>query len=260
MEALKREMHQCLIEKPLSVLVDVLLRREEIMATVETERSEPPPAVSIHPIRGRPLWSLRRINQVFYHSNNIDESMRSPLCHRSTSSIPEKTTYSLQLRWKCFLTKCLDASPLVIAFAQNEEREKEKEQEKEKEKELDGKNRGDGVRLVTYIGSHFRQFQAVDMETGEILWQQTIGGRIESSATASRSGEGATNSFPIISIDPYLYPVEVIVGGYDHFLHVFSSRDGRPLWKFETGDEVKSSPATDEITGYVWFGSHDHHL
>ena len=160
------------------------------MATVESEKSEAPPAISLHPIRGRPLWSLRRMNQVFYHSNKIDESMGSPLCHRSTSSSSEKSTYSLQLRWKCFLTKCLDASPLVIAFAQNEEREKEKETETDH-----SKNPGDGVRLVTYIGSHFRQFQAVDMETGEILWQQTIRGRIESSATASRSGEGATNSF-----------------------------------------------------------------
>ncbi len=171
---------------------------------------------------------------------------------------------SLHLNWKENLEKCVDASPLVIVFAQSgfahreeqmryakkrkdlprEERgivqrrkkeinnlhlteriqnqenifkerkhilsnEESLRQSKEiqdgrkiksncegntsrsvSEREEESKKEGSKLVGVVYTGSHSGCFKAIDIETGHVLWLRTLKGRIESSATASITGQG----------------------------------------------------------------------
>ncbi len=53
---------------------------------------------------------------------------------------------------------------------------------------------------------------------------------------------------------------EVIVGCYDSYVYVLCSRSGSILYKFKTGDQIKSSPCVDPVTGYVWCCSYDHYM
>ena len=52
------------------------------------------------------------------------------------------------------------------------------------------------------------------------------------------------------------------IGCYDGSFYVLNRRHGDIHWCFQVsnGEPVKSSPAVDPTTGWVWFGSHDRHL
>ncbi|EDV24494.1 uncharacterized protein TRIADDRAFT_56341 [Trichoplax adhaerens] len=93
-----------------------------------------------------------------------------------------------------------------------------------------------------YIGSHFHIFAAINMDSGEILWETILGDRIESSATVSVCGK------------------YVIVGCYDHRVYTLDRTTGAIVWQFVTNGPVKSSPLTDPETGLIWIGSHDHYV
>ena len=43
-------------------------------------------------------------------------------------------------------------------------------------------------------------------------------------------------------------------------MYVVNAVDGNVHWKYETGGQVKSSPAVDMNTGFIYVGSHDHNI
>ncbi|KAL6054164.1 Phospholipid-transporting ATPase [Balamuthia mandrillaris] len=119
------------------------------------------------------------------------------------------------LRWKVFLEKCIDSSPLIVGQ----------------------KDSGD-PRI--FIGSHSGLFVALSVSTGNIVWKQRLGGRIESTAAVVRK--------------------EIVVGCYDKRLYFLDAETGTINWSFATGGEVKCTPCVDGDTCFVWCGSHDHYL
>ncbi|NXN98276.1 ACSF4 enzyme, partial [Rhinopomastus cyanomelas] len=124
---------------------------------------------------------------------------------------------ALRVRWKSNTRKCVDASPLVVVPSAGK------------------------AAVSVYVGSHSHAMQALDLDSGELRWEKTLGDRIESSACASRCG-----GF-------------VVVGCYDGLVYVLRSSDGEVHWTFATGDSVKSSAVVDPSSGLVYVGSHDQH-
>ncbi|KAM9385290.1 beta-alanine-activating enzyme [Pholidichthys leucotaenia] len=122
----------------------------------------------------------------------------------------------LSVSWSSDTGRCVDASPVLLIHD------------------------GTGVAKTTVlIGSHSHRFQALDLTTGDLLWERVLGDRIEASATVSQCG------------------TFVVVGCYDGCVYFLCAKSGKTLWSFETGDAVKSCPAVDPLTGAVIVGSHD---
>ncbi|XP_027741321.1 beta-alanine-activating enzyme isoform X1 [Empidonax traillii] len=125
---------------------------------------------------------------------------------------------ALSVRWKSNTRKCVDASPLVIIPSKEE------------------------VSACVYVGSHSHAMQAIDLDLGKIMWEKTLGDRIESSACVSKCGNF------------------IVVGCYDGLVYVLQSSDGEIQWTFVTEDTVKSSAVVDPSSGLVYIGSHDQHV
>ncbi|CAM9120330.1 unnamed protein product [Laminaria digitata] len=168
----------------------------------------------------------------------------------------------LQVRWSSCLTKCIDASPLVVVpttASRTVDRTKRR-----RSIEIDGptsraavestfckgslaveadgptsraavestscKDRvpreasGYGGQGTVYIGSHSGEFQALNLVTGEREWTFTAGGRVESGAACSFDGS------------------TVFVGCHDRRLYALDRRTGALSWSFETGDAIKCTP------------------
>ncbi|XP_061540713.1 beta-alanine-activating enzyme isoform X1 [Phycodurus eques] len=123
---------------------------------------------------------------------------------------------ALEERWSSDTGRCVDASPALLV------REGE-----------------DGVRAGVFVGSHSHRMQALDLDSGRLLWERVLGGRVEASAAVSPCGR------------------YVVVGCYDGGVYVLSADSGETRWVFETGDAVKSRPAVDPIKGRMMVGSHD---
>ncbi|XP_071493008.1 beta-alanine-activating enzyme-like [Diadema antillarum] len=115
-------------------------------------------------------------------------------------------------KWRVDTGKCVDASPLIV-------------------KTSTGTN--------VFIGSHSGRFLAIAMETGEVLWQNILTDRVESSACLSACGKF------------------VIVGCYDHYIYCLLAATGTIAWKYKMLDIVKCSPVCDTTNGFVYVGSHD---
>ncbi|XP_057696637.1 beta-alanine-activating enzyme isoform X1 [Corythoichthys intestinalis] len=122
----------------------------------------------------------------------------------------------LNERWSSDTGRCVDASPALLV------------QEGE-----------DGTRTTVFIGSHSHRMQALDLDSGRLLWERVLGGRVEASAAVSPCRR------------------YVVVGCYDGGVYVLSADSGETHWVFETGDAVKSCPAADPLTGWMMVGSHD---
>ncbi|XP_065490661.1 beta-alanine-activating enzyme isoform X3 [Caloenas nicobarica] len=125
---------------------------------------------------------------------------------------------ALCIRWKSNTRKCVDASPLVIIPSKEE------------------------LSASVYVGSHSHAMQAIDLNLGEIKWENNLGDRIESSACVSKCGNF------------------IVVGCYDGLVYVLQSSDGEIHWTFATADTVKSSAVVDPSSGLVYVGSHDQHV
>ncbi|XP_073439683.1 beta-alanine-activating enzyme-like isoform X2 [Dendrobates tinctorius] len=125
---------------------------------------------------------------------------------------------TLQERWASDTGKCVDASPLLVVSSDK-----------------------DSARTV-YIGSHSHRLQALQLDTGAIVWERILGDRIESSAAVSKCGNF------------------ILVGCYDGRFYVLRRRTGDMHWIFTTGNAVKSSPAVDPTSGLAFIGSHDQYL
>ncbi|NXT75584.1 ACSF4 enzyme, partial [Zapornia atra] len=127
---------------------------------------------------------------------------------------------ALRVRWKSNTRKCVDASPLVVIPSKEEV----------------------SAPVSVYVGSHSHAMQAIDLDLGEIKWEKSLGGRIESSACVSKCGRF------------------IVVGCYDGLVYVLQSSDGEIHWTFVTQDAVKSSAVVDTSSGLVYVGSHDQHV
>ncbi|XP_054645265.1 beta-alanine-activating enzyme [Dunckerocampus dactyliophorus] len=128
----------------------------------------------------------------------------------------ESTALSLSVSWSSDTGRCVDASPVLLV--------------------QEGQ---DGIKTTVFIGSHSHRMQALDLDTGSLLWERVLGGRIEASAAVSQCGRF------------------VVVGCYDGGVYVLHASSGETRWVFETGDAVKSSAAVDPLTALLIVGSHD---
>ncbi|XP_056132799.1 beta-alanine-activating enzyme [Lampris incognitus] len=129
----------------------------------------------------------------------------------------------LDLSWSSDTGRCVDASPVLLVQGRADQRP--------------------GLTKTTvFIGSHSHRMQALDLATGELLWERVLGNRIESSAAVTRCG------------------TLVVVGCYDGCVYFLCAASGETRWVFQTGDAVKSCPTVDPLTGLVIVGSHDGHV
>jgi len=146
---------------------------------------------------------------------------------------------SLEVEWKSNLGKCIDASPLLVRYGQNEE--------------------------SVFIGSHSGRFACYDAHTGRQKWQASLANRIEGSASISEDGErvvlGCYDHFvycfdaksgdqlwraktgSIVKCTP-MVKGNVYVGSYDHHLYCLNQKDGRMLWKENVSNaSILATPA-----------------
>ncbi|XP_042602054.1 beta-alanine-activating enzyme isoform X1 [Cyprinus carpio] len=118
----------------------------------------------------------------------------------------------LRVLWSSDTGRCVDASPVLLVGPD---------------------------RTTVFIGSHSHRLQALDLTSGEVIWERILGDRLESSAAISKCGS------------------LVAVGCYDRQIYFLDASCGDTVWTFETGDVVKSSPTVDPKTGLMFTGSHD---
>ncbi|KAF7667690.1 hypothetical protein LDENG_00052830 [Lucifuga dentata] len=135
----------------------------------------------------------------------------------------ESRSLELSLSWSSDTGRCVDASPVLLV-----------------QEEVG--QRSDLAKMTVFIGSHSHRMQAIDLDTGDLLWERVLGDRIEASAAVSQCG------------------TLVIIGCYDGHVYFLCASSGETRWAFETGDAVKSSPTVDPLTGLVIVGSHDGHV
>ncbi|KAM8939500.1 beta-alanine-activating enzyme [Pelodytes ibericus] len=135
--------------------------------------------------------------------------------HVPSISVDRPVCLSLQERWKSNTGKCVDGSPLLLKA---------------------------GATVTVYIGSHSHRVQALDLQSGEMVWEKVLGDRIESSAAVSKCGNF------------------ILIGCYDGALYTLNRNNGETHWVFTTEDAIKSSPTVDPLTGLVFVGSHDHQV
>ncbi|XP_022607126.1 acyl-CoA synthetase family member 4 [Seriola dumerili] len=129
----------------------------------------------------------------------------------------------LSLSWSSDTGRCVDASPVLLVHERTDQR-------------------SDSTQITVFIGSHSHRIQALDLDTGSLVWERVLGDRIEASAAVSRCG------------------TLVVIGCYDGSVYFLCAASGKTRWTFETGDAVKSCPAVDPHTGLVMVGSHDGHV
>ncbi|XP_014439379.1 beta-alanine-activating enzyme isoform X2 [Tupaia chinensis] len=98
----------------------------------------------------------------------LTESSKDLSCVTKVSEEEKPATgpgkMELRVRWKSDTGKCVDASPLVVVPA------------------------AEKSSAMVYVGSHSHRMKAVDLYSGEVKWEQTLGDRIESSACVSKCG------------------------------------------------------------------------
>lgn len=74
----------------------------------------------------------------------------------------DRSVLDLDERWSSDTGRCVDASPTLLV-----------------------REGQDGIRTVVFIGSHSHRMQALDLDSGHLLWERVLGGRVEASAGVS---------------------------------------------------------------------------
>ncbi|KAM9831351.1 beta-alanine-activating enzyme [Neosynchiropus ocellatus] len=155
---------------------------------------------------------VRRAADVMELNGTVELSGRN-------ASVPVANVKSSDLRlslsWSSDTGRCVDASPVLLI------------------------REPPPAKSTVFIGSHSHRLQALELESGSLLWERVLSGRIEASAAVSLCGRW------------------VIVGCYDGGVHFLSADSGETEWTFEVKDAVKSSAVVDPLTGLVIVGSHD---
>ncbi|KAM9849322.1 beta-alanine-activating enzyme [Aulostomus maculatus] len=165
---------------------------------------------------------LRRAGEVRDISHAETNSFQADVLrgkHRSGDADVESRVLGLSVSWSSDTGRCVDASPVLLVQEEPGE-----------------------AKTTVFIGSHSHRMQALDLDTGSLLWERVLGGRIEASAAVSRCGR------------------LVVIGCYDGCLYFLCAASGETQWTFETSDAVKSCAAVDVHSGLVMVGSHDGHV
>ncbi|MCI0746933.1 MAG: PQQ-binding-like beta-propeller repeat protein [Verrucomicrobia subdivision 3 bacterium] len=92
-----------------------------------------------------------------------------------------------------------------------------------------------------FVGSNDEHVYALDLKSGQRIWAFKTGGAVESS--------------------PLVLENRVFVGSSDGSLHALGL-DGKPLWKYETGDKILGSPNyfKDSAGTRIIIGGYDYKL
>ncbi|KAG7458390.1 acyl-CoA synthetase family member 4 [Solea senegalensis] len=151
--------------------------------------------------------------------SNLTDAVRE----KDSSQKQKDNILGFCLSWSSDTGRCVDASPVLLVHERTDQL-------------------SDVPKTSAFIGSHSHRIQALDLDTGNLLWERVLGGRIEASAAVSHCG------------------TFVIIGCYDGCVYFLCAASGKTRWIFETGDAVKSCPAVDQHTGLVIVGSHDGHV
>lgn len=198
------------------------------------------------------------------HSAQCLDLRTAPLTIHDTTVVAH---VNFRVRWSTCLTKCIDATPLVVVPYHSRlyvDSSTGCTHKVAKGSVGSPVEQGFGSTIdkvasvstqdTVYIGSHSGEFKALGLDTGEHKWSLTLGGRIESGAACSSDGS------------------TVFVGCHDRYLHAISRETGRLSWSHETGDAIKCTPVSvsakeqrdassgnAQLTGVdsVLVGSHD---
>ncbi|XP_034036379.1 beta-alanine-activating enzyme [Thalassophryne amazonica] len=174
--------------------------------------------------RRRVVKVLRRAGEMIEMNFQNAEMSKAPSLSRNLGSDQkESCALALGLSWSSDTGRCVDASPVILVQGGTD-------------------LRSAGARTSVIIGSHSHRVQALDLDTGSLLWERVLGNRIESSAAVSECGS------------------LVVIGCYDGCVYFLCAASGETRWSFKTGDAVKSCPTVDPLTGLVIVGSHDGHV
>ncbi|KAM4811985.1 beta-alanine-activating enzyme isoform X3 [Urocitellus parryii] len=109
------------------------------------------------------IENLKSLSPPAIFGKSEDPSYVAKVCEEGKPVIGAEKM-ELHIRWRSDSGKCVDASPLVIIPAV------------------------DKSSATVYIGSHSHRMKAVDLYSGKVRWEQTLGDRIESSACVSKCG------------------------------------------------------------------------
>ncbi|XP_048640490.1 beta-alanine-activating enzyme isoform X5 [Marmota marmota marmota] len=109
------------------------------------------------------IENLKSLSPPAIFRKSEDPSYVAKVCEEGKPVIGAEKL-ELHVRWRSDTGKCVDASPLVIIPAV------------------------DKSSATVYIGSHSHRMKAVDLYSGKVRWEQTLGDRIESSACVSKCG------------------------------------------------------------------------
>lgn len=133
----------------------------EVLVKKERKVSESPTAEGM---RGetKMVKVIRRANEV------IEMNMKTLETNRS-SETGASTALGIGLIWSSDTGRCVDASPVLLV-------------------EQGTGQRSDVFKTTVFIGSHSHRMQALDLDTGRLLWERVLGGRIEASAAVSHCG------------------------------------------------------------------------
>ncbi|XP_039985544.1 beta-alanine-activating enzyme isoform X2 [Xiphias gladius] len=175
----------------------------------------------------RAVKVIRRAGEVIELSIRNEETSKSlqadAVGEKDSSKKRSGDLLGLSLSWSSDTGRCVDASPVLLVRQTDRQ--------------------SDVAKTTTvFIGSHSHRIQALDLDTGSLLWERVLGDRIEASAAVSHCG------------------TLVVIGCYDGCVYFLCAASGKTRWIFETGDAVKSCPAVDPHTGLVIVGSHDGHV
>uniref|UniRef100_A0A3B4A7S2 Uncharacterized protein n=1 Tax=Periophthalmus magnuspinnatus TaxID=409849 RepID=A0A3B4A7S2_9GOBI len=159
---------------------------------------------------------IKRGSQIIVMSNTKSTAHLQTTEDVTLNNMGEFKTVSLKMHWLSDTGRCVDASPVILV------------------QQMDTS--------TVFIGSHSHRIQALDLDSGNLVWERVLGDRIEASATVSSCG------------------TLVIVGCYDGGVYFLNVSSGETEWVFKTGDTVKCCPAVDAETGLALVGSHDGHV
>ena len=126
-----------------------------------------------------------------------------------------------------------------------------------------------------YIGSYDEALHCIDFKTGKGLWKFPTEGPVESSPLVKwdrvyfGSGDGFLYAVDEKGEESWKYETydqilgspnwteaggkkQILIGGYDAFLHSLEASTGKTNWVYETGNYINGSPALD--SGVTVFG------
>ncbi|KAG3247359.1 hypothetical protein PI124_g7924 [Phytophthora idaei] len=171
------------------------------------------------------LSFVSRYNQSSVGVNGIylPTSYVSPeLSAKLTVPVPSLRSWELRSAWRVDLSKCIDASPLVVQRRDHT-----------------------GAVFSTWaiVGSHSGQLVCVDaLAAGQEIWRVSLDDRIEASAALSLKHE------------------IVYVGTYRGTLFALDLQTGETRWKFQAKGTIKASVIVMEQQELVVFGAYDNNF